>query len=65
MIERRPAVAELLQDRGGSLVVAGLGSPVYDVFAAGDHDLNFYDWGAMGSAAMVGLGLALSQLASR
>jgi thiamine pyrophosphate-dependent acetolactate synthase large subunit-like protein len=60
MIERRPAVAELLKDRGAALVVAGLGSAVYDVFAAGDHDLNFYDWGAMGSAAMVGLGLALS-----
>jgi thiamine pyrophosphate-dependent acetolactate synthase large subunit-like protein len=61
MIERRSAVAELLKDRGNALVVAGLGSPVYDVFAAGDHDLNFYDWGAMGSAAMVGLGLALSR----
>ena len=61
MIERRPAVAELLRDRGDALVVAGLGSPVYDVFAAGDHDLTFYDWGAMGSAAMVGLGLALAQ----
>jgi thiamine pyrophosphate-dependent acetolactate synthase large subunit-like protein len=61
MIERRPAVAELLKDRGAALVVAGLGSPVYDVFAAGDDDLNFYDWGAMGSAAMVGLGLALAQ----
>ena len=45
MIERRPAVAELLEARGSALIVAGLGSPVYDVFAAGDHDLNFYDWG--------------------
>jgi thiamine pyrophosphate-dependent acetolactate synthase large subunit-like protein len=61
MIERRPAVAELLKERGNALVVAGLGSPVYDVFAAGDHELNFYDWGAMGSATMVGLGLALSR----
>ena len=26
--------------------------------AAGDHDANFYLWGAMGSAALVGLGLA-------
>ena len=26
--------------------------------ACGDHPLNFYLWGAMGSAAMVGLGLA-------
>ena len=61
MIERRLAVAELLKERGAALVVAGLGSPIYDVFAAGDHDLNFYDWGAMGSAAMIGLGLALAQ----
>ena len=29
--------------------------------AAGDSDLNFYLWGAMGSAATVGLGLALAQ----
>ena len=29
--------------------------------AAGDHDNNFYLWGAMGGAAMVGLGVALSQ----
>ena len=28
--------------------------------AAGDHPRNFYLWGAMGGAAMVGLGLALS-----
>ncbi len=61
MLDRRPAVAALLDDRQDLLVVAGLGSPVYDVFAAGDHDHNFYLWGAMGSAAMIGLGLALAQ----
>ena len=61
MIERRAAVAKILSKRSRALVVAGLGSPIYDVFAAGDHPLNFYNWGAMGSAAMVGLGLALSQ----
>jgi thiamine pyrophosphate-dependent acetolactate synthase large subunit-like protein len=61
MIERRAAVAKILAKRPRTLVVAGLGSPIYDVFAAGDHALNFYNWGAMGSAAMVGLGLALSQ----
>src|SRR5438045_922660 len=61
MISRREAVAEILAQRDAMLVVAGLGSPTYDVFAAGDHDLNFYLWGAMGSAAMVGLGLALAQ----
>jgi thiamine pyrophosphate-dependent acetolactate synthase large subunit-like protein len=61
MIERRSAVATLLSERGDLLVVAGLGSPTYDAFAAGDDDLNFYLWGAMGSAALVGLGLAMSQ----
>lgn len=61
LLERRSVVAELLMDRGSMLVVAGLGSPVYDVFDAGDNDLNFYNWGAMGSAAMVGLGLAIAQ----
>jgi thiamine pyrophosphate-dependent acetolactate synthase large subunit-like protein len=61
MIKRREAVAEIVNRRDSILVVAGLGSPTYDVFAAGDHDLNFYLWGAMGSAAMVGLGLALAQ----
>jgi thiamine pyrophosphate-dependent acetolactate synthase large subunit-like protein len=61
MIERRSAVATILSDRQQLVVVAGLGSPVYDVNAAGDHPLNFYNWGAMGSATMVGLGLALAK----
>lgn len=60
-IERRAAVARLLENRGDLLVVTGLGSSTYDVFAAGDHDANFYLWGAMGGAALVGLGLALAQ----
>ena len=59
--DRRAAVARLLQGRRDLLIVAGLGSPTYDVAAAGDHPLNFYLWGAMGGAAMVGLGLALAQ----
>jgi thiamine pyrophosphate-dependent acetolactate synthase large subunit-like protein len=61
MLERRAAVAELLKDRGDLLVVAGLGSPAYDLHAAGDSDANFYLWGAMGSAALIGLGLAQAQ----
>jgi thiamine pyrophosphate-dependent acetolactate synthase large subunit-like protein len=61
LLNRRGAVAALLEDRGDLLVVSGLGSPSYDVFAAGDHDGNFYLWGAMGGAAMMGLGLALAQ----
>lgn len=60
-LERRAVVAELLRDRGSMLVVTGLGSASYDVMAAGDHDGNYYLWAAMGSAAMVGLGLAAAQ----
>src|SRR5262249_12595182 len=43
------------------LVISGLGSSSYDVFDAGENNANFYLWGAMGGAAMVGLGLALAQ----
>jgi thiamine pyrophosphate-dependent acetolactate synthase large subunit-like protein len=57
-LDRRAAVATLLRDRGELLVVTGLGSPGYDVHAAGDHDANYYLWGAMGAAALIGLGLA-------
>jgi thiamine pyrophosphate-dependent acetolactate synthase large subunit-like protein len=60
-VSRRCFVAELLASVPDALVVAGLGSPSYDVFAAGDRDLNFYLWGAMGAATPVGLGLALAQ----
>jgi thiamine pyrophosphate-dependent acetolactate synthase large subunit-like protein len=60
-LERRAAVATLLAGRSDLLVVSGLGAPTYDVAAAGDHERNFYLWGAMGSAALVGLGLALAQ----
>ena len=54
-------MSALLAARGELLVVSGLGSSTYDTFAAGDHDGNFYLWGAMGGAAMMGLGLALAQ----
>jgi thiamine pyrophosphate-dependent acetolactate synthase large subunit-like protein len=57
-LDRRAAVAALLEDRGDLLVVTGLGSPSYDAHAAGDTDANYYLWGAMGAAALVGLGLA-------
>ena len=61
MLQRRLVVEILLQDRKGLLVVAGLGSTAWDVTAAGDSPLNFPLWGAMGNAAMFGLGLALAQ----
>lgn len=60
-LRRRDLVAKLLADRGDLLVVSGLGSPTYDCAAAGDHPLNFYLWGAMGSSVTVGLGLAMAQ----
>jgi thiamine pyrophosphate-dependent acetolactate synthase large subunit-like protein len=61
LIERRPFVAKLLAGVPDALVVTGLGSPSYDVFAAGDRDENFYLWGAMGGSVALGLGLALAQ----
>ena len=60
-IDRRAFVKDLLAKCPDALVVTGLGSPTYDVFAASDRDKNFYLWGAMGGASLVGLGLALAQ----
>jgi len=64
-LDRRAAVAALLKDRGDVLLISGLGSPSYDVHQAGDSDANYYLWGAMGSAALIGLGLAQAQPARR
>ena len=61
MLDRRQVVAALLTNRKSLVVVTGLGSSTYDVGAAGDHDRNFYLWGAMGGAAMLGLGIALAK----
>lgn len=63
-LDRREVVRRLLEGRGKTLLVTGLGSPTYDVAAVGDHPRNFYLWGAMGGAAMLGLGLALAQPAT-
>ena len=65
MLVRRAVTAQLLRNRGQALLVTGLGSPTYDAFAVGDSPLNFYLWGAMGSASMVGLGLADAQQGRR
>ena len=65
-LERRAVVGRVLAGRPEDLLlVTGLGTPTYDVAACGDHDLNFYFWGAMGSALPLGLGLALAQPAKR
>ena len=60
-LNRRYVVKRLLNEPDNCLVVSGLGSPTYDVHAAGDNNKNFYLWGGMGGAAMVGLGLAIAR----
>jgi thiamine pyrophosphate-dependent acetolactate synthase large subunit-like protein len=60
-LNRRVVAATLLREPGDLLVVTGLGAPSYDAAAAGERPLNFYLWGAMGGAAMVGLGIAQAQ----
>jgi thiamine pyrophosphate-dependent acetolactate synthase large subunit-like protein len=60
-VDRRAFVSSLLARVPDALVVTGLGSASYDVFAAGDRDTHYYLWGAMGGAAPLSLGLALAQ----
>lgn len=60
-LDRRAVVADLVAGAPDALVVSGLGSASYDLYAAGDRDENFYLWGAMGSAVPIGLGVALAQ----
>jgi thiamine pyrophosphate-dependent acetolactate synthase large subunit-like protein len=52
-------VVDWLTDRDA--VIASLGHPAYDLFAAGDRPANFYTWGSMGLASSMGLGLAMAQ----
>src|SRR5216110_3537212 len=61
LLDRRRVVSGLLANRKDAIVVGGLGASTYDMAAAGDHDRNFYLWGAMGGAVMIGLGVALAQ----
>ena len=60
-VGRRAFVSRLLGSVPDALVITGLGSAAYDVFAAGDRERNYYLWGAMGGACAIGLGLALAQ----
>lgn len=60
-LDRRELVRAVLEERGGAVVVAGLGAPAWDITAAGDGPLNLPLWGGMGGAAMLGLGIALAQ----
>src|SRR5215469_13134863 len=60
-VSRREYVAALIAEIPDALIITGLGSPTYDVYAAGHRPQNFYLWGAMGAAVPVALGLALAQ----
>lgn len=46
-LDRRVFIAALLERIPDALVVSGLGSATYDLYAAGDRPENFYLWGAM------------------
>jgi len=62
MLERRKAIATLMERRPKDMfVVPGLGSTTYDLASLGEKETDFYLWGAMGGAAMIGLGLALAK----
>ncbi|MGY8661891.1 thiamine pyrophosphate-dependent enzyme [Bradyrhizobium sp. UFLA05-109] len=61
LLDRRQVVTALLANRKDVVAIGGLGASTNDINAAGDHARNFYLWGGMGGAAMIGLGLALAQ----
>ena len=57
-LEATRIVVEVARD---APIVASLGHPAYDLFAAGDRPQNFYTWGSMGLASSIGLGIALAR----
>lgn len=61
VLRRRVVLGAALAERGDTLFVTGLGSATWDLASLGDRPENFYLWGAMGNAAMIGLGLAIAR----
>jgi thiamine pyrophosphate-dependent acetolactate synthase large subunit-like protein len=59
--DRIEATRALVAMLGDEPIVASLGHPAYDLFAAGDRPGNFYTWGSMGLASSIGLGLAMAK----
>lgn len=59
------AIRQVVRAAGNAPIVASLGHPAYDLFAAGDRPANFYTWGSMGLASSIGLGLAIAQPTER
>jgi thiamine pyrophosphate-dependent acetolactate synthase large subunit-like protein len=60
-MNRLDATRRLLAMLDDEPIVASLGHPAYDLFAAGDRPENFYTWGSMGLASSIGLGLAMAR----
>jgi thiamine pyrophosphate-dependent acetolactate synthase large subunit-like protein len=60
-MNRLEATQIVVAHGGNAAIIASLGHPAYDLFAAGDRPRNFYTWGSMGLASSVGLGLALAR----
>jgi len=58
---RLQATKIVVELAGDAAIVASLGHPAYDLFAAGDRPRNFYTWGSMGLASSIGLGIALAK----
>jgi len=65
-LQRRPLVKKILAGADDNLlVIAGLGSPNWDITEAGDRPLNMPLWGGMGAPVPMGLGLAIAQPTKR
>jgi thiamine pyrophosphate-dependent acetolactate synthase large subunit-like protein len=60
-LNRLEATQQLIAAMDDEPIIASLGHPAYDLFAAGDRPANFYTWGSMGLASSIGLGLALAR----
>jgi thiamine pyrophosphate-dependent acetolactate synthase large subunit-like protein len=60
-MNRLDATRQLIAAVGDDPIVASLGHPAYDLYAAGDRPSNFYTWGSMGLASSIGLGLAMAR----
>jgi len=60
-MNRLTATRRVVEALGDEPIVASLGHPTYDLFAADDRPANFYTWGSMGMASSIGLGLALAR----
>src|SRR6266498_1617578 len=60
-MNRLQATRVVVDHAGEGAIIASLGHPAYDLFAAEDRPRNFYTWGSMGLASSIGLGLALAR----